>query len=442
MQFIDLKAAPDLGIPRPPTVGQPVEAVRSIIQKVIDEADRALFELTERFDRVKLDSLRVPEADVEAAYKASPPALITALQEAAARIRAFARHQAIQPWEAEIGGGMMGETVHPVARAGCYVPGGHASYPSTVLMTAIPAAVAGVPEIALCVPPAADGSLPQATLAAARVAGVTEIYRVGGAQAIAALAYGTESIPKVEVIVGPGNIYVALAKQQVAGLVGIDSIAGPSEIAVVTDGESDARVIAYDLLAQAEHGPDGTFALVTWNEKTLVDVALQLTLIQSEIDASDGLRAALERGCVGVAVKDLDQAVDCVNQFAPEHLELLFEGAEDEYSRFKHAGAVFVGLWSPVPFGDYVAGSNHVLPTGGGARWASGLRTSHFQRTSAVIRHTKTSLAAAVNHIEALAQAEGLPNHGRAVAARFAEPVPLQAVEWNNDERSRPETGA
>lgn len=421
MRFIDLKAVPEIGIPRPPTGGQPVEAVREIVQKVIDEADRALFELTERFDKVKLDSLRVPQEEIDAAYKASPPQLVTALREAAARIRTFARHQALQPWEAEIGGGMMGETVHPVARAGCYVPGGRASYPSSVLMTAIPASVAGVPEIALCVPPASDGSLPQATLAAARVAGVTEVYRVGGAQAIAAMAYGTESIPKVEVIVGPGNIYVALAKQQVAGLVGIDSIAGPSEIAVVTDGESDPRVIAYDLLAQAEHGPDGTFALVTWKEEALVYVAQELTLILSEIDASDQLRAAIERGCVGVAVKDLDHAAQAINEFAPEHLELLFEGAENEYERFKYAGAIFVGLWSPVPFGDYVAGSNHVLPTGGGARWASGLRTSHFQRTSAVVRHTKASLSAAAAHIEALAEAEGLVNHGRAVRARFAD---------------------
>ncbi len=423
MRFIDLKAVPELGIPRPPAGDQPVEAVREIVQTVIDQADRALFELTERFDKVKLDSLRVPQEDIDAAFAASPPQLITALQEAAGRINAFAGHQAIKSWEAEIGGGMMGETVHPVARAGCYVPGGRASYPSSVLMTAIPATVAGVPEIALCVPPAADGGIPQATLAAARVAGITEVYRVGGAQAIAALAYGTESIPKVEVIVGPGNIYVALAKQQVAGLVGIDSIAGPSEIAVVTDGESDPRVIAFDLVAQAEHGPDGTYALVTWNEKTLVDVALELTLVQSEIDAPDGLRAALEHGCVGVAVKDLAHAADAINQFAPEHLELLFDGAEDEYERFRYAGAVFVGLWSPVPFGDYLAGSNHVLPTGGGARWASGLRTSHFQRTSAVIRHTEASLAAAVDHIEAMAEAEGLVNHGRAVRARFGDEV-------------------
>lgn len=421
MQFLDLKANPGLAIPRPPEKEQPVEAVRGIVQKVIDEADRALFELTERFDKVKLDALRVPQELIDAAFDASPPALIAALQEAAGRIRTFAEHQALKPWEVEIGGGMMGETVHAVSRAGCYVPGGRAAYPSSVLMTAIPAAVAGVPEIALCVPPAADGSLPQSTLAAAKVAGVTEVYRVGGAQAIAAMAYGTESIPKVEVIVGPGNIYVALAKQQVAGLVGIDSIAGPSEIAVVTDGEADPRVIAYDLIAQAEHGPDGTFALVTWKEETLVAVALELTLILSEIDASDGLRAALDRGAVGVAVKDLEQAAEVINQFAPEHLELLFEGAENEYERFKCAGAVFVGFWSPVPFGDYVAGSNHVLPTGGGAKWASGLRTSHFQRTSAVIKHTKESLASAADHIQAMAEAEGLVNHNRAVRARFPQ---------------------
>lgn len=421
MRFIDLKANPNLRIPRPPAAGHPEEAVRDILRQVIDEADRALFRLTERFDGAKLEQLRVPEQDIHDAFRAAPAELITALREAAACIRTFAGHQLLRPWEAEIAGGMMGESVHPVARAGCYVPGGRAAYPSSVLMTTVPATVAGVEQIALCVPPAADGSVPGATLAAARVAGVTEIYRVGGAQAIAAMAYGTESIPKVDVIVGPGNIYVATAKQQVAGWVGIDSVAGPSEIAVVADEGADPRVVALDLIAQAEHGPDGTFALVTWKEELLVWVAQELELALGEMQASDALRTALDRGCAGIAVRDLDQAVECINDFAPEHLELLFEGAEQQVERFRHAGAIFVGPWSPVPLGDYVAGSNHVLPTGGGARWASGLRTSHFQRTSAVVQHNQSSLRAAAPHIDALCSAEGLLNHGRAVRARLGE---------------------
>jgi histidinol dehydrogenase len=394
--------------------------VRAIIHQVIDEGDQALFELTERFDRVRLHSLRVSQEEVDKAYHSVKPELIEAMSEAARRIRVFADHQSLRPWEAEVGGGIIGEAVFPVSRAGCYVPGGKAAYPSTVLMTAIPAHAAGVSEIALCLPPAADGTLPATTLAAAYVAGVSEIYRVGGAQAIAAMAYGTESIPRVDVIVGPGNIYVALAKQQVAGLVGIDSIAGPSEVAVVTDGNFDPRVIALDLIAQAEHGPNGTFAVVTWNREALNEIESALKTVLDEIDASEGLRSALDRGCAGVYVRNLQQAADCINRFGPEHLELLFEGAEKEVRQFGTAGAIFVGFWSPVCVGDYVAGTNHVLPTGGGARWASGLRTSHFQKTSAVVRYNREALEAAAGYIDTMCEAEGLVNHGRAVRARFS----------------------
>lgn len=424
-----MKANPGAVIDRPESAQAPHEAVRGIIAQVVAGGDQALLELTERFDGVRLEQLAATEQEIDRAYEETSGELKAAMHEAAKRIRAFAEHQAIQPWEAEIGGGMMGETVFAVPRAGCYVPGGRGSYPSSVLMTAIPAGVAGVEQIALCVPPASDGTLPEATLAAAKVAGVTEIYKVGGAHAIAALAYGTESIPKVEVIVGPGNIFVATAKQQVAGLVGIDSIAGPSEIAVVTDGQTDPRVVALDLIAQAEHGPDGMSIMVTWKEEALVYVAQELEIVLSEINASDDLRQAMERGCVGVAVRDLKQAAECINRFAPEHLELLFDGAEDNYRMFRHAGVIFIGEDSPVPLGDYVGGSNHVLPTGGGARWASGLRTSHFQRACAVVRHNRESLWESAHHIEAFAQAEGLVNHSRAVKARFNEDYTLEQVE-------------
>lgn len=423
-----MKSNPGLVIERPAPAEPPHEAVSRIIARVIAEGDQALLDLTEQFDKVRLESLRASQEEIDAAFAQTPDEVIAALREAARRITAFAERQRIEPWEAEIGGGLMGETVFPVPRAGCYVPGGRAAYPSSVLMTAIPASVAGVPQIALCVPPAADGSLPAATLAAAKVAGVTEVYKVGGAHAIAAMAYGTESIPKVEVIVGPGNIFVATAKQQVAGLVGIDSIAGPSEIAVVTDGDADPRIVAFDLIAQAEHGPDGMSLMVTWKEEALVWVAQELELILAEIGASQELRTAMEKGCVGVAVADLDQAAECINRFAPEHLELLFAGAEDEYRKFRHAGMIFIGEDSPVPLGDYVAGSNHVLPTGGGARWASGLRTSHFQRPCAVVRHNRESLWESAHHVQALASVEGLPNHARAVQARFNEEITEEKV--------------
>jgi histidinol dehydrogenase len=398
-----------------------LQAVREIISRVRNEGDAALLELTERFDQVSLDDLRVPAEQLETAFKSISEELREALEEAAARIRQFAEKQALTSWEAEIGGGIVGEKVHPVPRAGLYVPGGRATYPSTVLMTAIPATVAGVEEVALCVPPASDGSVANATLAAAHLAGVTEVYRVGGAQAIAAMAYGTESIPRVEVIVGPGNIFVALAKQEVAGIVGIDSVAGPSEIAIVTDGSLDPSVAAFDLVAQAEHGPNGSFVLVTWKEEFLVYVAQALHGVLSEVEAPPELRAALDRGCVGVGVSDVEQAAECVNRFAPEHLQLVFEGADKEIERFTTAGAIFVGPWSPVCLGDYLAGTNHVLPTGGAGRWASGLRTSHFQRATSFVTYSKESLEAAAGYIDALAGAEGLPNHSRAVRSRLHE---------------------
>ncbi|MGQ0679779.1 MAG: histidinol dehydrogenase [Actinomycetota bacterium] len=419
MRLLDLVADPAAVIARPPAPDQPEETVRSIIARVLAEGDAALIELTERFDGVRLASLRVAPEEVSAALRAVPAPLLDALNESAKRIYQFAARQALHPWEAQVGGGTIGEAVYPVARAGCYVPGGKFAYPSTVLMTAIPARVAGVPEIALCLPPSRDGSLPAAALAAAEIAGVTEIYKVGGAQAIAALAYGTESISRVEVIVGPGNIYVALAKQQVSGLVGIDSIAGPSEIAIVADGSSDPHVTAFDLIAQAEHGPNGTFALVSWNQDVLDRVAAALPQVLDEIDASESLRKAIEKGCTGALVRDLEHAAKTINDLSPEHLELLFDGAENEVHRFRAAGAIFVGHYSPVCLGDYMAGTNHVLPTGGGARWASGLRTSHFQRTSALVKHSRASLEAAAAHIDVLCHAEGLLNHGRAVRARL-----------------------
>jgi histidinol dehydrogenase len=419
MRRIDLTVDPTAGIHRPPTSGGPEEAVRDILRQVREQGDQALYELTERFDKVRLRALSVSDREVEAAFDSVKPDLLEAMEEASKRIREFAKHQALKPWEADVGGGVIGEVVCPVSRAGCYVPGGKAAYPSTVLMTAIPAHVAGVPEIALCMPPAPDGSLPASTLAAAHMAGVSEIYRVGGAQAIAALAYGTETINKADVIVGPGNIYVALAKQEVAGLVGIDSIAGPSEVAIVTDGNYDPRVVAFDLIAQAEHGPNGTFAVVTWKPQVLDEVETALDTVLDEIEGSESLRTALDRGCTGVLARDLWQAADCINRFAPEHLELLFKGAEKEVRMFRAAGAIFVGFWSPVCAGDYVAGTNHVLPTGGGARWASGLRTSHFQKTSAVLRYDRQALEDVAGHIDTLCAAEGLINHGRAVRARF-----------------------
>jgi histidinol dehydrogenase len=420
MRVVDLREDPGLPIPRPETGEGPVDAVRSILREVRARGDAALLEFTERFDGVRLPSLRVPAEELERAAAATPPALKQAFLEAAGRIRVFAQHQALQPWRAEVGGGFVGETVHPLDRAGIYVPGGRASYPSSVLMSAIPATVAGVAEIALCVPPGRDGRVPAVTLAAAHMAGVTEVYSVGGAQAIAAMAYGTESIPGVDVIVGPGNVYVALAKQEVAGIVGIDSVAGPSEVAIVADGGCDLDVLALDLIAQAEHGPHGSFVLITWDEAIVPEVAARVQRHLDEQGRPEALVAALEEGTTAVLVADIEAAIEAVNRFAPEHLELIFEGAEKALEEVRACGAAFVGLWSPVALGDYVGGTNHVLPTAGAGRWASGLRTSHFQTTTSFTHYEREALAASLPHIQAFAAAEGLPNHARSVEARFA----------------------
>ncbi|HWD08876.1 MAG TPA: histidinol dehydrogenase [Actinomycetota bacterium] len=422
MRTLDLRADPTTPIPRPTPPGAgagPLEAVRAVIADVRARGDAAVFELTERFDGARLSQLAVPEEEIKAAGASCPAALMAALHEAADRIRAFAEHQKIAPWRSEIAGSLLGETVQPLARAGIYVPGGRAAYPSSVLMSAVPAAVAGVPEVALCTPPAADGSVPAPTLAAAQLAGVTEVYRVGGAQAVAAMAFGTESIRPVDVIAGPGNVYVALAKQEVSGIVQIDSVAGPSEIAIVAGPGADPGLIAADLIAQAEHGPLGSFPLITWDPAlpAQVDAALEQTL--AAIGASHDLLAALDDGCLSVLVAGQGQAIEAAERFAPEHIELIFDGAEEAAATLRNAGAIFVGRWSPVSLGDYLAGSNHVLPTAASARFASGLRTSHFQRASAVIVATEASLAASREHLRVFAEAERLPNHARAVDARF-----------------------
>jgi histidinol dehydrogenase len=424
MRRIDVRGRPDLEIPRPASGAEPVADVREIIERVRSGGDAALVKLTERFDGVSLekDRLQVNREEIEMAVKSASSELIGALEEAAMRIRVFAQSQVLKSWNASVDGGRVGEVVHPVERAGIYVPGGRAAYPSTVLMGVVPAAVAGVPRIVLCTPPGREGDVPAATLVAARVAGVEEIYRVGGAQAIAALAFGTETIPKVDVIAGPGNIYVAVAKREVAGLVGIESVAGPSEIAIVADGTADPRLLALDLVAQAEHGPGGSFLLVTSEETVIGLVEKELDEVLLETPASPAeLTTALEEGLVAVLVSNLSEAIDVLSQFAPEHVELVCREPRGVAEQVRNAGAVFVGGLSPVSLGDYLAGSNHVLPTGGAARWASGLRASHFQRTMAVIEYDSESLKGTLNAIRALAEAEGLPNHARAVEARFLD---------------------
>ena len=401
---------------------EPVAAVREIIAAVREGGDAAVRELTARFDGCEIDELRIAPAECAAALDALEPALREALVYAAERIRIYHQTQAAVALPAGIDqdGVSVGELVLPVARAGLYVPGGRAAYPSTVLMTALPARAAGVPELALCVPPGPDGTVPAVTLAAAALAGVDEVYRVGGAQAIAALAYGTESIRPVDLIVGPGNIFVSVAKREVAGagVVGIESPAGPSELVVVADTSAPAEWIAADLAAQAEHGPGGTAVLVTWDVGVAEAVDAALTEMQHDATRHAEMAATLASGGRSVLVRDAAHAMEVANVLAPEHLELVVEDAEALLPSVQNAGAVFCGAFAATALGDYVAGANHVLPTGRSARFASALRVDDFRKHIHVVRATREGAARVGSAGQVIALAEGLDAHARSLAIR------------------------
>jgi histidinol dehydrogenase len=400
----------------------PVSAVREIIAAVRARGDEALRELTHKFDGCDLDDSRVPAADIASALDRVAPEFRDALEYAAGEIRAYHEAQLTPEVALDRDGVSLRERVVPVDRAGCYIPGGRASYPSTVLMTAIPAQVAGVPQIVLTIPPDADGRLPDATLAAASLLGVDEIYRVGGAQAIAAFAYGTESIAPVDVIVGPGNAYVTAAKREVTGVVGIESLAGPSELVVVADGDAAPELAAADLLAQSEHGPDGAAVLVTWSEPVAdaVDAAAKAQTAQAPRRSE--IEATLASAGRSVLVDGPDQAIAVVNVIAPEHLELMTADPESLVPLVRNAGAVFCGPWSPAAVGDYVAGVNHVLPTARTARFASALRVDTFRKHMHVVTLDEAALRRVAPYVRAFAEVEGLDEHGRSVALREAKP--------------------
>jgi len=397
-----------------------VDAVREIIAAVRARGDAAVRELTERFDHCRLDDFAVPAAACAAALDAAPPAFRSALDHARDAIRAYHERQVGPAVVFERDGVRVEDLALPVERAGLYVPGGRAAYPSTVLMTAIPARVAGVPELALCVPPGPDGRVPEATLAAAAMVGVDEVYAVGGAQAIAALAFGTETIRPVDVIVGPGNAYVAAAKREVVGVVGIDSLAGPSEVVVVADGTVPATFTAADLLAQAEHGPGGAAVLVTWRVDVADDVDAALADLLARATRRPDIEATLGSGGRTVIVDDAARALEAVNVIAPEHLELHTADPDALVPLVRNAGAVFCGPWAPAAVGDYVAGVNHVLPTARTARYASALRVDVFRKHVHVVCVSREGLERLAPHVEALAAVEGLPAHAESVALRQA----------------------
>lgn len=395
-------------------------AVAEIIADVKARGDAALRGLTERFDHVVLDDLRVPAAEILAAEGRVSPELRAALQVAHDRILAYHAHEAPPVDDFESGGITVSHLTRPVGRAGCYAPGGRARYPSTVLMCAVPARVAGVAEVVLCVPPGEDGRVDDATLAAAAVAGVDEVYRIGGAQAIAALAFGTESIAPVDVIVGPGNRYVAEAKRQVSGVVGVASaFAGPSEVVVIADGDTPPELAAIDLVVQAEHGPDGLAWLVTWSEEVAEQVTAEVDRMVAASPRRADLEATLGDGGYVVLVDGPAQALAVSNVVAPEHLELLVDDAASLLPLVQAAGAVFLGKFSPASVGDYLAGPNHVLPTNRTARFASALRVDDFRRHIHAVSVEEKSLAELGPHVVTLAETEGLPAHAESVRLRW-----------------------
>ena len=396
------------------------ETVREILQRVFVEGDEVLIELAAKFDGATLSSVLVTEEEFARAEEETPADLRLALDQLIERLEELSARQVPREWWDERDGVRFGEVVRPLATVGCYVPGGRARYPSSVCMTVVPAVVAGVQEIVLCTPPLADGTVHGPVLYAARRSGATYVAKTGGAQAVAAMAYGTESIPAVDRIVGPGNVYVTEAKRQVAGFVGIDGLAGPSELAIVADGAVDARLAALDLIAQAEHDPEArTFFLAT-DEALIVAVR---GAFERELPRA-GRREIVEqalRHTKLILVRDLEQAIAAVNDLAAEHVLLLVDDPQAVLPQVRNAGAVFLGHWSAVPYGDYGVASNHVLPTAGTARFTSGLRAADYVTVSSVIQMSPEGARHFTPGTSAIARAEGLMGHANAMDARAEE---------------------
>lgn len=396
--------------------------VRDVIADVRHRGDDALYEYTLKFDRVKLDSLRVSEEEIESAKENVGEEYLNVLRRATDNITAFHEKQVSHGYVmAKDAGIVMGRRVLPLESVGVYVPGGTAAYPSTVLMDVIPAKIAGVQQIVMLTPPGKDGCVNPAILAAAHVAGVHEIYKVGGAQAIAALAYGTQSVPGVDKIVGPGNIYVATAKQLVFGVVDIDMIAGPSDILVLADDSANARVVAADMLSQAEHDVNSAAVLVTTSEKLAADVCMQIEKQLENLPRAEIAKTSLKNnGCV-VLCGDIYNALEVANAFAPEHLELCTDNAFDLLPLVKNAGSVFLGHNTPEALGDYFAGPNHTLPTAGTARFSSGLSVDDFIKKSSFLYYSKQALVEAADAVQRFARSEGLDAHARSVEFRLCD---------------------
>ena len=427
LELLDLRTRRERLEPRRLEIDPTVEqTVREIVARVRAEGDEALLDLTLRFDGADLRErgLVVTPDEFEAAERAVPTALKAAIDALVERLTDLHRRQLPIEWVDERGGVRFGELVKPTRAAGCYVPGGRAVYPSSVAMTVVPAVVAGVEEVVVATPPSADGSIHPSVLYAAVRSGATRVVKVGGAQAIASLAYGTGSVPAVDIVVGPGNAYVTEAKRQLHGVIGIDGLAGPSELVLIADGSADPEMLATDLVAQAEHDPQAQATFVT-PDRDLLDATLEE--LEAEVAAASRRQiveqALAERGRA-ILVADLDHAAEVANDLAPEHLQIVTEDPRALAVKIRSAGAIFLGAWTPVPFGDYGVASNHVLPTSGTARFSSGLRAADFVTVSCVVEMSRDAAAALAADVEELARVEGLVGHGRAATIRAERAAP------------------
>ena len=406
----------------PNSYGEYESAVNDILSNVKTEGDKALFQYTKDFDKADINSSNVvvTQEEIDEAYNLVDKNLLNVIRKALVNIRSFHEKQKQYSWfDSKPDGTMLGQKVTALSRVGVYVPGGKAAYPSSVLMNVIPAKVAGVEEIIMCTPPGKDGKVYPTTLVAAKEAGVDVIYKVGGAQAVGAMAYGTESIPKVDKIVGPGNIYVALAKKAVFGYVSIDSVAGPSEIMVLADETANPRFVAADLLSQAEHDEMASAILVTTSEELAGQVSKEVDGFVAVLSRKDIIQKSLDTYGYILIASSMEEAIDVVNEIASEHLEIVTKNPFDTMTRVKNAGAIFLGEYSSEPLGDYFAGPNHVLPTNGTAKFFSPLSVDDFIKKSSIISYSKEALDSIHNDIENFANAEHLTAHANSIHLRF-----------------------
>lgn len=399
-----------------------VGSVKDIVNAVKEQGDQAVFDFTEKFDKVALtaETVKVTTKEFEEAYAKVEPRFIEVIQRAIKNIAQFHEQQKSNSWmDLQNEGVVLGQKVTPLETVGVYVPGGTAPYPSSVLMNVVPAKVAGVKNIIMVTPPSKDGKMNPHILIAAKEAGVTEVFKLGGAQAVAALAFGTQTVPKVDKIVGPGNIYVALAKREVYGYVDIDMIAGPSEILIIADSQAVPEYVAADLLSQAEHDTLASSILLTDSEELAQKVTVELDKQLSKLSRKEIAQASLENYGAIVITKDIQQALEISNQIAPEHLEICVQDPFDVVGEIKNAGAIFLGNYTPEPVGDYMAGPNHVLPTNGTARFFSALGVDAFVKKSSILSFSKKALQNIYEDVVYFAEAEGLTAHANAAKVRF-----------------------